>query len=98
MRALLIRLAEPRCEVKSMSQRVVERAVGKLVTDEGFREAFFRDPRAASLQAGLELSPEELEALSRIPRAALAALGARLDGRICRLHIGHEPIEQELCP
>lgn len=79
-----------------MSQRIVERAVGKLVTDEGFRDTFFRDPKAASLQAGLELSPEELDALSRIPRAALAALCARLDDRICRLHISHEPIEQEL--
>ena len=79
-----------------MSQRVVERAVGKLVTDEGFRDSFFRNPQGATLQAGLELSPEELDALSRIPRAALAALSARLDDRICRLHIGHEAIEQEL--
>ena len=78
-----------------MSQRVVERAVGKLVTDEGFRDAFFRDSKAASLQAGFDLSPEELDALSSIPRAALAALGARLDDRICRLHIPCEPSREE---
>lgn len=78
-----------------MSQRIVERAVGKLVTDEGFRDAFFRDPKAASLQAGLELSAEELDALSRIPRPALAALNARLDDRICRLHIRVELTREE---
>ncbi len=80
-----------------MSQRAVERTLGKLVTDESFREEFFRDPASATLHAGLELTGEELDALSRIPRSALAALSARLDDRICRLHISHEPIEQELC-
>jgi len=78
-----------------MSQRVVERVVGKLVTDEGFRDAFIRNPKTASLQAGLELSAEELDALSRISRAALAALSARLDDRICRLHIALEPAHEE---
>jgi hypothetical protein len=78
-----------------MSQRIVERAVGKLVTDEGFRDAFFRDPMTASAQAGFELSADELDALSRIPQAALAALSARLDDRICRLHIRAEPSREE---
>ena len=78
-----------------MSQRVVERAIGKLVTDEGFRDAFFRDPEIASLRAGLVLTPEELDALSRIPRASLAALSRRLDDRICRLHVPVEPVREE---
>lgn len=95
MRALLIRLAEPHCEVKTMSQRAVERALGKLVTDEGFRDDFFGDPESAVLHAGLELTREELDALSNIPHAALAALGARLDGRICRLHIAGQLTSEE---
>lgn len=70
-----------------MSQRAVERAVGKLVTDEEFRTAFFRNPGAASLEAGLELTCAELTALLRIPRDAVAALCARLDDRICRIHV-----------
>ena len=78
-----------------MSQRIVERAVGKLVTDEGFRNAFFRDPKVACLQAGLELFAEELDALEHIPRPALAALSACLDDRICRLHIALEPAHEE---
>jgi len=79
-----------------MSQRDVERALGRLVTDQGFREEFFGDPEAAVLHSGLELSREELDALSRIPRTAVAALCARIDGRICRLHVAGlvDPEEQ----
>lgn len=68
-----------------MSQKAVERAVGKLVTDVEFRRDFFKAPDAASLRAGLELSAEELDALRRIPPTALARLGDVMDARICRL-------------
>ena len=78
-----------------MSQRAVERTLGKLVTDEGFREEFFAHPETASVRAGLNLSRQELEALCRIPWMALMALSARIDGRICRLHIGAEPMPEE---
>jgi hypothetical protein len=78
-----------------MSQRAVERAVGKLVTDEGFRNRFFRDPRKVSFNEGFELSHEELEALARIPSAALAALSERIDDRICRLHVPGERNREE---
>ncbi|MGH7427194.1 MAG: Os1348 family NHLP clan protein [Candidatus Methylomirabilaceae bacterium] len=78
-----------------MSQQAVEKALGKLVTDEGFREEFFSDPEPTSLQAGLDLSPEELTALFRIPRRALAKLGACIDDRICRLHVAVQPDQEE---
>ncbi|HSD50084.1 MAG TPA: Os1348 family NHLP clan protein [Candidatus Methylomirabilis sp.] len=78
-----------------MSQREVERALGRLVTDEGFREEFFRGPQSAVLHAGLDLSQEELDALSRTPRAALAALCTCIDGRICRLHIADQLAPEE---
>ena len=70
-----------------MSQRDVERTLGRLLTDQGFHEDFFRDPVYACLQVGIQLAPQEVEALLRVPRPALASLGARLDDRICRLHI-----------
>ncbi len=78
-----------------MSQRAVEKTLGRLVTDEGFRDLFFRDPQGASLRIGAELSIEELNALTRIPRAALASLCACLDDRICRLHIPSQPLSEE---
>ena len=70
-----------------MSQRDVERTLGRLLTDQGFQEEFFREPAPACLALGIQLTPGELEALLRIPRSMLATLGARLDDRICRLHI-----------
>ncbi len=72
-----------------MSQRDVERALGRLLTDQGFRDDFFMNPARACLLLGVQLAPHEVEALLRVPRRAVASLGARLDDRICRLHIGN---------
>ena len=81
---------------KLMSQRGVERILGRMITDQGFREDFFHDPVMAGFRIGADLTHEEMDALLRIPAAALADLSARLDDRICRLHIRNEPTEQEL--
>jgi hypothetical protein len=78
-----------------MSQKAVEQALGKLVTDEGFRERYFRDPGGAAVQAGLELSAAEIEALAQAPRRLLGALGRRLDDRICRLSLAADPAAAE---
>lgn len=71
-----------------MSQDAVERTLGKLLTDEGFRHEFFANSSAATWNAGLALSPVELEALSRLSRGTLVRLSETLDPRICRLHLG----------
>jgi hypothetical protein len=72
-------------DFEAMSQHDVERALGKLVTDEEFREKFFEDPEQASLQVGLTLSREELDGLLRTPRTIFKKLAGCIDGRICRL-------------
>jgi len=71
-----------------MSQRDVERTLGRLVTDARFRRDFFQDPPRACLGLGLQLTAHELEALVATPRSALAVLCGRLDDRICRLSYG----------
>ncbi len=68
-----------------MSQQSVERTLGKLVTDEAFRERFFSNPAATTWEAGFVLSPIEVEALSRLSRAAVVAFSQGLDARIRRL-------------
>jgi hypothetical protein len=70
-----------------MSQVAVERTLGKLVTDESFRERFFTDPVAASFKAGLDLSRAELDALAHLSKRTLARFGRLLDDRICRLPV-----------
>ena len=78
-----------------MSQRDVERTLGRLLTDQGFRNGFFFDPAHACLQVGIQLTSREFEALFRVPRSMLATLGARLDDRICRLHIQQGEIARQ---
>lgn len=78
-----------------MSQRDVEWTLGRLLTDHSFRDECFLDPARACLALGIQLTPGEFDALLRIPRSMLATLGARLDDRICRLHIQRgEPARQ----
>jgi hypothetical protein len=81
-----------------MSQRGVERTLGKLVTDQDFRTSFFRDPAGASLKIGVELTRDEVSALLRIPPRALDDLYVTLDDRICKLAIGRETLGQEARP
>ncbi len=70
-----------------MGQPDVERTLGRLITDQGFREAFFLDPRRTCITYGLQLVAHEVEALLGAPRPALASLGGRLHDRICRLNV-----------
>jgi hypothetical protein len=61
------------------SLQAVERTLGKLMTDETFRERFLSHPEAAAWEAGLPLSPIELDALSRLSRAAVVRFSESLD-------------------
>ena len=65
----------------------MERALGRLLTDAGFRRDFFRNPTRACLEFGLQLAPHEVEALLRMPPRGLAELAGQIDDRICRLDI-----------
>ena len=70
-----------------MSQRGVERVLGRLVTDETFRSQLFQDAWIAFVPYAPDLTSEELDALRHVPRPALEALCAVLDDRICRLNL-----------
>jgi len=67
-----------------VTQQAVERTLGKLLTDEAFRDRFFAKPEAASWEAGFSLSPIELEALSQLSPEALDRFSEGLDKRISR--------------
>jgi hypothetical protein len=68
----------------SIAREGGRRALGKLLTDENFRERFFASPELACWEAGFALSPVELEALSRVSSEALTQLSEALDKRISR--------------
>jgi len=73
-----------------VSQNAVERTLGKLATDDEFRARFFENPAAATWEAGLPLSPIELEARDchrrRLPDSVRASTG-----RIRRLCVASTP-------
>jgi Ribosomally synthesized peptide prototyped by Frankia Franean1_4349. len=71
-------------EEDDVTQQAVERALGKLLTDEAFRERFFASPAQACWEVGLSLSPVELEALSQLSRDETVRFGGALDQRISR--------------
>jgi putative modified peptide len=76
-----------------MSQRGVERVIGKLVTDEGFRRCFAEDPGAALRQAtedGVELNEGELRALAGISARVASRFAEALDPRLQKTDLANE--------
>jgi len=74
-----------------MSQRNVERVIGRLVTDEAFRRQFAVDPRltlSLVTAAGVELNDCELRALATIDPEALGRFTAAIDPRIQKSDLG----------
>lgn len=70
-----------------MSQKCVELLLGKILTDEDFRRAFFPvQPSSFEMAAarGLELTPIERSALSNLRLRRFAFIAQTLDPRISR--------------
>ena len=71
-----------------MSHKGVESVIGKLVTDEQFRQRFFADPAAAFeelRQRGCEQTSIESEALLAIDPTAVDAFASVIDPRLLKL-------------
>lgn len=71
-----------------MSQRSVERVLGRLMTDEAFRRRYSEDPGAAlgeMATAGLELTATEQQALVSLDPRMLARVAAALDPRLQKI-------------
>lgn len=76
-----------------MSQRNVERLIGRLLTDDALRESFLASPEESVrsfLVEGWELTAIERAALVTLDHATLSALAERLDPRIRKASLGKE--------
>lgn len=74
-----------------MSQMCVERVIGLLVTDEGLRKRFKKNPRMAIKEMtdrGMELTGCEQWALMRLDAEALMSFARNVDGRLQRIDGG----------
>ena len=68
-----------------MAHRNIEGLIGRLITDEGFRNEFLRDPEKTLLALrdhGLELSRTEIAALLNTDRSLWARTGDAIDPRL----------------
>ncbi len=73
-----------------MSQRNVERVIGRLATDEGFRRRFAADPDATLrdlVGGGLELNACERHALAAVDPGCIDRFAAELDARLQKIEI-----------
>jgi len=70
-----------------MSQRTIERVIGRLLTDEELRQAFTESPKRTLgelSEQGWELSRLEVDALLSIEIALWCEVAARIDPRLQR--------------
>lgn len=73
-----------------MSQRAVESILGRLITDEEFREEFFRAPVEACRMNDWGVTPAELSALIGLDPELLHDMAGSLDPKIVRA-IANDP-------
>lgn len=67
-----------------MSQEAVEQVLGRLITDERFRNSAGCSLEAACLQEGYSLNQVELRLLSGLELQCFAELAGRLSPGLCR--------------
>ena len=68
-----------------MSQRTIERIIGRLLTDEDLRREFIRSPRRTLVrlnEQGWELTRLEVDALLAIENSLWSEVAARIDPRL----------------
>ena len=73
-----------------MSQRSVERVIGRLVTDEAYRRRFIENSEGVlreTLESGLELTACERHALASLDGRLLDALARAIDPRLQKTEI-----------
>lgn len=82
-----------------MTQRNVERLIGRLLTDEEFRERFAESPERTIeglVAGGWELNATERSALATLDRNAIAAFARTVDSRIRKVPLlGVRPAEDD---
>jgi len=73
-----------------MSQRAIEQVIGRLITDEAFREQFLAAPEATVLaltERGLELNRNEVAALLSTDPSLWAKAAETLDPRLQKISV-----------
>ena len=73
-----------------MSHKCVEAIIGKLATDEGFRQRFLEDAMGALDEVrnlGFELTPVEVQALAAMDRDVIRSFASGIDQRLQKVDL-----------
>ena len=84
---------------ESVTQRGIEIAIGRLLTDEEFRETFLSSPHVALgelLQRGTQLSHAEIGVLVAIDRALLVRVADQIDPRLQKVSLRSPTRDREV--
>ena len=76
-----------------MAQRSIEILIGRLLTDEAFREAFLNNPWSTLknfCEAGHELTPLEISAFLATPQDLWSEVAAEIDPRLQKANMAKE--------
>ena len=76
-----------------MAQRSIEILIGRLLTDEAFREAFHKNAsRTLEIfcETGHELTPLEISALLATPQDLWSEVAEEIDPRLQKANLGRE--------
>lgn len=76
-----------------MAQRSIEILIGRLLTDEAFREAFLKNASHALqifCEAGHELTPLEISAFLATPQDLWSDVAEEIDPRLQKANLGKE--------
>ena len=76
-----------------MTQRCIEMVIGRLLTDEGFRETFASDPHRALgelLERGMHLTHAEIAALVATDCRMWREVAERIDPRLQKISLTAE--------
>jgi hypothetical protein len=82
-----------RRKVVAVAQRIVEMLIGRLITDEQFREEFLKAPQRTLLalaERGLELSPTEIAALVSTDPGLWGRTADSIDPRLQKASLKNE--------
>ena len=66
----------------------LNRLVGKALSDEAFRKEFIEDPVAAAKKEGIELTPDQAEALKSIDTASMSEVMEKVASKGCVIRYG----------
>ena len=86
---------------KSVTQRGIEITIGRLLTDEEFRETFLSSPHVALgelLQHGTQLSHAEIAALVGIDRTLWVRVADQIDPRLQKVSLRSHVRDPESAP